>query len=60
MLYLEIARITSKGQITIAIDIRKKLNLKGGDKVIFIEEGGKIIVANAAKVTFANIFNRHL
>ncbi|ADL68373.1 AbrB/MazE/SpoVT family DNA-binding domain-containing protein [Thermoanaerobacterium thermosaccharolyticum] len=52
---MEIAKVTSKGQITIPIDIRKKLNLKDGDKVIFIEEGDKIIFANAAKVAFMNI-----
>ena len=54
MLKLEVAKITSKGQITIPIDIRKKLNLDG-DKVIFIEEGDRIIFANAAKVAFLNI-----
>ena len=42
---MELARITSKGQITIPVRIRKKLNLKEGDKVIFIEEGDKIIFA---------------
>ncbi len=52
---MEVAKITSKGQITIPIDIRKKLNLKDGDKVVFIEDGDKIIFANAAKVAFMNI-----
>lgn len=46
---LEISKVTSKGQITIPIEIRKKLNLKTGDKVVFIEEGDKII-----KIIFAN------
>ncbi len=44
---MELAKITSKGQITIPIDIRKKLGLKDGDKVLFIEEAGKIVMANA-------------
>lgn len=52
---MEIAKITSKGQITIPIEIRRKLNLKDGDKVIFLEEEGKIIFANAAKMAFLNI-----
>jgi antitoxin PrlF len=47
---MEISRITSKGQITIPVDIRKKLNLKTGDKVVFIEEGGKIIFANSSMI----------
>jgi AbrB family looped-hinge helix DNA binding protein len=52
---MEVAKITAKGQITIPIDIRKKLGLRVGDKVVFIEDGGQIIVANAAKVAFANL-----
>jgi AbrB family looped-hinge helix DNA binding protein len=52
---MEVAKITSKGQITIPIDIRKKLNLKDGDKVIFIEDGDKIVFANAAKIAFQNV-----
>ena len=49
---MEVAKITSRGQITIPIDIRKKLNLKEGDKVIFMEEGDNIIFANAANIAF--------
>lgn len=52
---MEIAKITSKGQITIPIEIRRKLNLKDGDKVIFIEQGDQIVFANAAKIAFTNI-----
>ncbi|MDR2157041.1 MAG: type II toxin-antitoxin system PrlF family antitoxin, partial [Clostridiales Family XIII bacterium] len=44
---MEVAKITSRGQITIPIDIRKKLGVKEGDKVVFIEDGGRIVVANA-------------
>jgi antitoxin PrlF len=47
---MDISRITSKGQITIPIEIRKKLNLKTGDKVVFIEEGDKIIFANSSMI----------
>jgi len=47
---MEIAKVSSKGQVTIPIEIRKKLNLKEGDKVLFIEEGGKIILLNAGYV----------
>jgi len=52
---MEIAKITSKGQITIPIDIRRRLNLKDGDKVVFIDDGEKIIFANAAKIAFLNM-----
>jgi len=42
---MELAKITSKGQITLPIEIRRKLNLKEGGKVAFIEsESGYTIV----------------
>ena len=52
---MEVAKITSKGQITIPIDIRKKLGVREGDKVIFLDDGGRIVVANAATIAFANM-----
>lgn len=47
---MELAKITSKGQITIPVQIRKKLNLKEGDKVAFITEGNKIVLENSTKL----------
>ena len=47
---MELAKITTKGQITIPIHIRKKLNLKDGDKVVFIEENGLVVIENSTKV----------
>ena len=52
---MEVAKITSRGQVTIPIDIRKKLGVKEGDKIIFVEDGNRIIVMNAAKIAFANM-----
>ena len=52
---MEIAKITTRGQITLPIDIRKKLGVRDGDKVVFIEDQGRIFVANAAKIAFANL-----
>ena len=45
---MELAKITSKGQITIPREIRKKLGVKDGDKVLFLEEGGRIVLMNSA------------
>lgn len=45
---MEIATVTSKGQITIPASIRKILNLDKGDKVILEEDNGKIIMINAS------------
>ena len=47
LIYMKLAKITSKGQITIPIEIRKKLGLKDGDKVLFLEEGNKVIMVNS-------------
>jgi AbrB family looped-hinge helix DNA binding protein len=32
---MELAKITSKGQVTIPVGIRKELGLKKGDKIVF-------------------------
>lgn len=45
---MELAKVTSKGQITIPIDIRKKLGIKEGDKVLFLEDGGRIFMVNSS------------
>lgn len=45
---MEVAKITSKGQITIPIDIRRKLGVKEGDKVLFVEEQGRIVMMNSS------------
>jgi AbrB family looped-hinge helix DNA binding protein len=52
---MEVAKITSRGQVTIPVDIRKKLGVKEGDKIIFIEDDSRIFVANAAKIAFADM-----
>ncbi len=45
---MDVAKVTSKGQITIPIDIRKKLGVKEGDKILFLEEGGRVILMNSS------------
>ena len=44
--FMELAKITTKGQITLPISIRRELNLKDGDKVAFIEKDGNFILIN--------------
>ena len=45
---MELAKVTSKGQVTIPIEIRKKLGIKNGDKILFVEEAGKIYMLNSS------------
>jgi len=49
---LDVARISVKGQVTIPVEIRRKLCLKDGDKVVFIEKGGEIILMNSNRLAF--------
>ena len=50
---MELAKVTSRGQITLPLAIRRKLDVKEGDKVVFYEENVRIVVENAAKLTIA-------
>ena len=52
---MELAKVMAKGQVTIPVNIRKKLNLKEGDKVIFVEQDGNIIIANSAMIALRKI-----
>lgn len=52
---MNLARITTKGQITIPIEIRRKLGVKVGDKVVFIEQENGIMLANSNKIAWDNI-----
>ena len=45
---MEIATVTSKGQITIPASIRKALSLDKGTKVILEENDGKVVMINAS------------
>lgn len=49
---MELAKITTRGQITIPVEIRRKLGVKDGDKVIFLEKNGDVIMGNAAMIAF--------
>jgi AbrB family looped-hinge helix DNA binding protein len=52
---MELAKVTSKGQITIPAEIRRKLHLKPGDKVLFIEEDDRVTVLNSSLAALTNI-----
>lgn len=52
---MELAKITSKGQITLPISIRRVLNLKDGDKVAFIEKDGNYIIVNPVSLAIDEV-----
>ena len=49
---LDVSTVSVKGQVTIPVGIRRKLRIKSGDKVIFAEKNGEIVVVNANRVVF--------
>jgi len=53
--FMELAKVTSKGQITIPLEIRNRLRLKTGDKVFFEERKGKVYITNASQLTLSNV-----
>lgn len=46
--YIEQAKVMSKGQITLPLEIRKLLGLSVGDRVSFIVNGDQVILANSS------------
>ena len=55
---MNLARLSANGQITVPVEIRKKLNLKEGDKVLFFERiDGEIVIDNASATAIKNAQN---
>lgn len=47
---MELAKMTSKGQLTVPVSIRKKLGIGAGDQLLFYEREGQIILAPVTPV----------
>lgn len=46
---MNLAKVSANGQVTVPIEIRKKLQLKEGDKLLFTEQpNGDIVIDNAS------------
>jgi len=41
---LGMSRLSPKFQVTISKDAREKFKLRAGDKILFIEEDGKLVI----------------
>ena len=47
--FMNLAKISKNGQITVPVEIREHLGLKSGDKILFyISEDGKVTISNAS------------
>jgi antitoxin PrlF len=48
---MNLAKISTNGQITIPVEIRKKLSLKSGDKILFLQRAnGEIVIQNSSRL----------
>ena len=46
---MNLARVSANGQVTVPVEIRRKLNLKEGDKILFFERSdGEVVINNAS------------
>jgi AbrB family looped-hinge helix DNA binding protein len=52
---MEIAKVTSKGQITVPIDVRRKLGLNEGNRLLFIERDNGFFIVNENHIDINSI-----
>ena len=46
---MNLARVSSNGQITVPVEIRRTLGLKTGDKILFLQNpNGEVVISNAS------------
>jgi AbrB family looped-hinge helix DNA binding protein len=51
---MNLAKVSANGQVTVPIEIRKKLRLRGGDKLLFLERrNGEVVIDNASAAALA-------
>ena len=54
---MELAKVTSQGQITIPSDMRQYLKIRSGDKVVLFKDNGRVIMANSTMVALKEMQN---
>ena len=50
---MNLAKVSANGQVTVPVEIRRKLQLKEGDKLLFTEHNGEIVINNASATAIA-------
>ncbi|MDR1802036.1 MAG: AbrB/MazE/SpoVT family DNA-binding domain-containing protein [Treponema sp.] len=52
---MNLAKVSANGQVTVPVEIRRKLNLKEGDKILFFErDNGEVVINNAFATAIIN------
>jgi len=54
---MNLAKVSANGQVTAPVDIRRKLRLKAGDKLLFLERDGEIVINNASAAAIVRAQN---
>jgi antitoxin PrlF len=49
------SKVTAQGQISVPVDVRKKLGIGPGSILEWVEEGDQIVIRRAGKYTFDDI-----
>jgi len=53
---MNLAKLSANGQITVPAEVRRRLHLVPGDKVLFVEKpNGEVVVTKAGLVAFAQV-----
>lgn len=49
MVFMNLARVSANGQITVPAEIRRLLGIKSGDKILFFQNpNGEVVINNAS------------
>ncbi|MDR0442800.1 MAG: AbrB/MazE/SpoVT family DNA-binding domain-containing protein [Treponema sp.] len=52
---MNLAKVSANGQVTVPVEVRKKLNLREGDKILFFERNdGEVVINNASTTAIVN------
>jgi AbrB family looped-hinge helix DNA binding protein len=52
---MNLAKVSANGQVTVPVEVRRKLDLKEGDKILFFERNnGEIVINNASATAITN------
>jgi len=52
---MELAKVTSKGQVTIPVAIRERLGIKDGGKLLFVEKHDGVVIVNPSMMALEKI-----
>jgi AbrB family looped-hinge helix DNA binding protein len=54
----DIIKVSSKGQVVIPREVRKKLGVKGGEKLLVLTRNGDILLRKTKEVSIEDIANK--